>query len=118
MVCSDCWDAKRYNFVRNIDYLEIFMGIIRLKGHIDVPTDRLDAVTAALSEHIALTHEEDGCLYFSVAPSPDNETRFIVSEAFKSQEAFDFHQVRTQRSEWAKVTKGIERHFEIKEDSA
>lgn len=93
------------------------MGIIRLSGYLDVPLHRLAQVSEALPEHISLTHEEDGCIKFSVAPCPDVDGRFLVSEAFISQDAFDAHQMRTHKSDWAKITDGIERHFTITEDA-
>ncbi|GLQ34467.1 hypothetical protein GCM10007939_07500 [Amylibacter marinus] len=92
------------------------MSVIRVTGHIDVPSDRLSAVQEAMAEHISLTHEEEGCLFFSITPCPDVAGRFLVSEAFKSQEDFDQHQIRTHKSHWGKVTSGIARNFTIQED--
>ena len=58
------------------------MTEITLTGHIDVPADRLAAVTDALPTHIKLTLDEPGCLSFSVTPCPDVAGRFLVAERF------------------------------------
>ena len=55
---------------------------IRLTGHIDVPIDRLEEITAALPNHIALTRAEPGCQSFSVAADPKVSGRFLVEELF------------------------------------
>ncbi len=88
---------------------------ISLTGHIDVPMDRLDAVTAALPAHIALTRAEPGCLSFDVTPDPDVAGRFNVTECFVSRCAFEAHQTRMKSSLWAKVTAGIPRQYQITE---
>ncbi len=87
---------------------------IFLDGYIDVPPDRLDAVAAALPQHIALTHAEPGCLSFSVEPQDDYAGRFSVSEVFIDQAAFDAHQERMRASEWYAVTKGLSRTYTIR----
>ncbi len=90
------------------------MGKVYLTGHLEVPPDRIEAVTAALPAHIALTRAEPGCLAFSVAQSPDNPTHFLVSEIFANQSAFNAHQARTAASAWAKVTDGLLRHYFVR----
>lgn len=87
---------------------------IILTGHIDVPADRLDAVSAALPEHIRLTRAEPGCLAFDVTPDPDHPGRFRVSERFADQAAFEAHQTRARASDWARMTAGIPRNYEIR----
>lgn len=84
-----------------------------MTGHIDVPGDRLEAVKTALPIHVALTRAERGCLAFDVVPCPRTEHRFLVSELFVDQQAFDAHQTRTKQSGWAKVTAGIPRDYSI-----
>ncbi|WP_270730591.1 putative quinol monooxygenase [Shimia sp. Alg240-R146] len=88
---------------------------ISLTGHIDVPHDRLEAVTQALPTHIALTRAEPGCLSFDVIQDPQNPHRFHVSELFVTRAAFDAHQARTKASEWFAITKGIARSYQVKE---
>ncbi|WP_371168663.1 putative quinol monooxygenase [Aliiroseovarius sp. 2305UL8-7] len=88
---------------------------IVLTGYIDVPPDRLDEVTAALPAHIALTHQEPGCLEFDVTVDPIIPGRFNVSERFATRSDFDAHQARMKSSPWAKVTEGIPRQYEITE---
>ncbi|HLP68501.1 MAG TPA: putative quinol monooxygenase [Rhizobium sp.] len=87
---------------------------IYLDGHIDVPSDRREAVMAALPQHIALTRAEPGCLKFEVTVSESVAGRLDVSEVFVDQTAFDGHQTRTRASDWFKVTEGIQRHFTIR----
>ncbi|MCI2398412.1 putative quinol monooxygenase [Aliiroseovarius subalbicans] len=89
--------------------------MIRLTGHIDVPEDRLDAVTAALPAHVALTHAEPGCLTFEVTPDAAVPGRFIVSESFTNRAAFDAHQTRARTSPWAEVTAGLPREYVIED---
>lgn len=92
------------------------MGIIRLSGHIDVPPDRLAAVSAALPEHIRLTLAEPDCLGFDVTPDGTLPGRFQVRESFASRAGFDAHQARAGASVWARVTAGIPRDYQITED--
>ncbi len=89
--------------------------MIKLTGYIDVPADRLRAVTAALPDHIALTRAEPGCLSFEVTPDESLEGRFLVAETFVDQVSFDGHQTRTKTSPWAQVTDGIARSYHITE---
>jgi quinol monooxygenase YgiN len=86
---------------------------IRLTGHIDVPADRLASVEAALAEHIALTRAEPGCITFSVEPCDQVEGRFLVSELFRDQAAFDAHQARVKASDWGRISAGIPRNYDI-----
>ncbi|MGG7517286.1 putative quinol monooxygenase [Allorhizobium undicola] len=81
-----------------------------------MPEDRLAAVTAALPLHIELTRAEPGCLSFSVTLSNDAAGRFLVSEVFTDQAAFDHHQARTKASAWFKVTEGIPRDYVIRQE--
>jgi len=93
-------------------------GKVYLNGYVDVPEDRLEAVKAALPEHIALTRAEAGCISFEVMPSDLVPGRFIVAEIFENQAAFDAHQERAQNSNWFTVTKGIPREYSITVGSA
>lgn len=88
---------------------------IQLAGYIDVPLTRLPEITAALPEHIRLTRGETGCVSFDVTPDPDHAGRFNVSEVFINKVAFDLHQRRTADSDWALVSKGITRSYQIGE---
>ena len=86
-------------------------GNFCLEGHIDVPADRADAVEEALKEHIRLTREEPGCIYFKVNPCPDVKGRYLVSEAFVDEAAFAHHQQRAGNSDWTKASEGIPRDY-------
>ena len=88
-------------------------GTVTLTGYIDVPPDRMDDIQAALPAHISLTRAEPGCLSFDVSPCPEVKGRFLVSEAFVDQQAFDAHQIRARASDWAKVSDGIAREYSI-----
>lgn len=94
-------------------YGAILMHKVKLVGHLDVPEDRYTAVMAALPAHINLTRAEDGCISFEVTPCSTIEHRLIVNELFSNQITFDAHQKRTQASEWATITKDIDRHYTI-----
>lgn len=91
---------------------------IYLDGHIDVPTERLADVTAALPAHVALTRAEAGCLSFNVTPCATVPGRFLVSEVFSDRTAFDVHQERTRNSDWFAVTAGIPRDYTIRSGDA
>lgn len=89
------------------------MTKIHLQGYIDVPQDRLDAVSTALPVHISLTQDEPGCISFNVTSCPNVKGRYLVNEVFETQQAFDDHQSRTASSEWAKISNGLVRHYKI-----
>ena len=93
------------------------MGKVHLDGYLHVPADRIEAVNAALPQHIALTLAEPGCIAFAVIQNPLLPERFDVSETFADHAAFDRHQQRVQASAWAKVTSGLARHYTIRNDS-
>lgn len=86
---------------------------VYLRGQIQVPPSRIEQVRAALPDHIALTRAEPGCLSFEVVEDADKPGRFLVSEVFVDQDAFDAHQARTKQSSWATVTSGIPRDYAI-----
>lgn len=86
-------------------------GSFRLEGHIDVPYAQLEAVKAGLVDHIRLTREEEGCIFFNVDPCPKVSGRFLVSEAFVDEAAFKFHQERAGTAPWADVSKDIPRSY-------
>ncbi len=88
---------------------------IQLKGYMDVTPERIDAVTKAVGDHIALTRAEPGCLSFEVTPCPDVTGRFLVAETFADRAAFDHHQSRTSTSPWAEITAGLPRDYTITE---
>jgi quinol monooxygenase YgiN len=85
------------------------MGVIRLTGTLTCPPERLDAVHAALAEHIRLTRAEPGCEMFEVTETVTGV--FAVSERFTDHAAFEAHQTRTQASDWAVVSAGLPRDF-------
>lgn len=89
-------------------------GRVFLDGYVEVPPARLAVVTGALPDHIALTRAEPGCLAFTVTPSPDHPDRFLVSEIFADQAAFEAHQARGKGSAWAEITAGLSRHYTIR----
>ena len=92
--------------------------MIRLAGHIDVPAARLESIRAALAEHIALTRAEPGCIAFDVTEAQDVPGRFMVTELFTNQAAFDAHQTRAGASDWARISAGIPRSYHIEETEA
>ena len=91
------------------------MSKVVLKGHLIVSDADLSAVLAELPSHVDNTLQESGCLIFKVARDPDSINRFNVYEEFVDQAAFKAHQARVLDSDWARVTKHAERHYEIVE---
>mgnify|MGYP001252296610 CR=1 FL=1 len=92
-------------------------GRVFLDGYMEVPPERRAAVAGALPAHIALTRAEPGCLAFDVTPDPGDPGRFLVSEIFTGQAAFDAHQARAGSSAWAEVTAGLPRHYTIRTET-
>ena len=45
------------------DSLQLQPGNFRLEGHIDVPSECIGEVEAALHDHVKLTRAEPGCLF-------------------------------------------------------
>jgi quinol monooxygenase YgiN len=86
---------------------------VTLKGHIDVPADRLDQIRAGLVDHIRLTRAEPGCISFDVTEDPDISGRFNVAEEFTDSDAFRAHQTRAQGSDWAKISEGVPRDYTV-----
>ena len=86
---------------------------VTLEGYIDVPEPQRMTVRSALPTHIRLSRAEPGCLRFDVTEDADVTGRFHVSEAFIDAAAFKAHQTRAQASDWAKITAGIERHYQV-----
>lgn len=86
---------------------------ITLEGYITVPISELCRIKAELEIHKKLTLEEKGCIIFSVTQDKHEPTKFSVYEEFQSQEDFDFHQERVQRSNWGKVSANVKRSYHI-----
>jgi quinol monooxygenase YgiN len=89
------------------------MPKVTLQGYIIVGDSDLNAVIAELDTHKALTLAEQGCIVFRVIVDEVNKNKFNVYEEFVNQAAFDAHQARIKSSTWAKVTKDVERHYQI-----
>ncbi|MEJ8309752.1 antibiotic biosynthesis monooxygenase family protein [Agrobacterium larrymoorei] len=67
-----------------------------------------------LYRNVKLTRAEPGYLAFDVVLSDDIPGRYLVSEVFTDQEAFDAHQSRMKNSNWFTVTQGIPRDYTIR----
>ena len=91
------------------------MARILLKGHILVEEKDLAAVLQELRRHIELTRQEEGCLVFDVMQNSDNKNIFNVYEEFIDSAAFTLHQQRVANSAWGKVTRNVERHYQVTE---
>ena len=89
------------------------MSKIVLQGFIIVPESDIEVVKNELLTHKKLTLSETGCLIFEVTLDAVNPNRFNVYEEFVNQEAFNYHQLRVKSSTWGKVTKDVERHYQI-----
>ncbi len=90
------------------------MAKVILQGFIVVPDSELEVVKSELIVHKRLTLEEAGCLIFTVTQDEVNPHKFTVYEEFVDQEAFDNHQSRVKSSEWGKVTKNVERNYQVR----
>lgn len=84
---------------------------VTLTGQITVPPERRAAIRAALPDHIRLTRAEPGCLSFEVTETQPGH--FDVAERFVDADAFHAHQERAQASDWARISAGIPRDYQI-----
>jgi len=80
-----------------------------LSGTIRVPGCDLEAVHAALPEHIRLTLAEPGCVAFEVAEQSSGF--FLVHEVFQDEPAFKAHQERAVGSDWARASSRAVRDY-------
>lgn len=86
---------------------------VTLKGTLTCTSQKeLDRVLQGVEAHIVLTRAEAGCLSFEVIQS-DDPMVWTVSERFTDAAAFEAHQTRAGTSDWAQLTKGIARDYEI-----
>lgn len=83
-----------------------------LTGTMTCPSDRRDAVRAALPNHVDLTRAEPECLRFAVTETGPRV--FAADETFDDRAAFDAHQARGAASAWAIVTAGLPRDCVVK----
>ncbi len=90
---------------------------IHLNGYMDAPLDKFEEVKIAVQEHIALTRAEEGCISFEVSPCLNVNGRFLVAETFQNRAGLYHHQTRASQSEWAQITKGMPRTYEITEEA-
>jgi quinol monooxygenase YgiN len=74
--------------------------------------DQAAVVAEHLSDHVARTRAEPGCISFSVA-STDDPMVWQVNERFQDSSALKAHQDRVSGSAWGRVTEGIERRYAI-----
>ncbi|MGB8622268.1 MAG: putative quinol monooxygenase [Paracoccaceae bacterium] len=88
-------------------------GALHLSGTLTCTPEDLDAVLAALPEHIRLSRAEPGCLSFEVAQSAADPCVLEVSESFRNRAAFEAHQTRTRASAWWRVTAHVQRAFTV-----
>ena len=91
------------------------MSTVVLEGYIIVRESDLESIKNELTNHIKLTRDEVGCLEFIVNQDENDSFRFNVYEEFLSKEAFDYHQDRVRNSFWGKITKNVERHYQVSE---
>lgn len=89
------------------------MSKVVLSGFIIVPKQDLKTIKAELAQHIRLTRQEAGCIVFNVIQNEELSTRFDVYEEFVDQQAFEHHQKRVKQSNWGKLTKDVQRHYQI-----
>ena len=87
---------------------------VYLAGHMRVPESERSAVLAALSNHVALSRAEVGCLRFDVTQDETQPSKFHVLEVFASQQSFEVHKERSRESPWAAASKNCPSDYVIK----
>lgn len=60
-------------------------------AHYRTMPEHVDLVRTVLSGHAATSEQEPGCLTFRAHQNRDDPTRFVLYEAYATQEAFDEH---------------------------
>ena len=89
------------------------IGGVRLTGRLICRSEEeADVVRRHLSEHVALTLAEPGCLRFEIPPLGGGRA-WSVEELFVDEAAFRAHQRRMSDSEWGRATAGLERRYRI-----
>jgi len=91
--------------------LSTTLAMYVISGFADVPEADREAFKRGLPEHPRLTRAEPGCHYFEVKPHPKITGRYIVNEAFEDERAYKAHIKRTNRTEWAKITRNLKRSY-------
>ncbi len=89
--------------------------MVILTGYVIIPEEDLSAFQEAIVEHVRLTLAEPGCLNFTITPDAKDRCKFSIYEEFIDQAAFDHHQTRTARSDWAKITTNMQRFYSLME---
>ena len=90
------------------------MPRIALSGTLQCANEEeAELVRCHLAEHVRLTHDELGCLAFSVTETA-NPMVWQVEEEFRDEAAFEFHQRRVAASAWGVATEGITRDYVVK----
>ena len=82
-----------------------------ISGYVDVPEEDRADFARALPEHSRLTNAEKGCQYFKVRKHPKIKGRYLVNEAFDDEAAYKAHVKRTQKTQWAKITRNVKRSY-------
>lgn len=86
---------------------------VRLSGFLRCASmDEVAVVERHLTDHIALTRAEPGCLSFVVTQTADPLV-WRVEEAFADRAAFEEHQTRTRSSAWFAATAHIVRDYTV-----
>ena len=93
------------------------MAKVRVEGFLEVPSNRLGKVAAAIPDHIALTRAEPGCLDFTVSQDAIADDKFLLWGIFVDQTAFAQHQARAGSSPWGLVTAGLDHHYIVTADT-
>ncbi len=91
------------------------MGKVVVSGQIYVPLRSLDEIRRAIEIHVELSRAEEGCLMFDLIESLEEPGRFDLYEEFVDMNAFEQHKLRAETSEWAEVSKEVQRDFEVQQ---
>ncbi|WBU52329.1 putative quinol monooxygenase [Paracoccus sp. SCSIO 75233] len=84
-------------------------GQIALSGRlICVDSSQLLIVLSHLSDHIAASRAEPGCLFFDIAQT-DDPLIWQVEELYEDEAALKAHKARTAASIWAEKTAALTR---------
>jgi len=73
--------------------------------HVNVRPEKVEEFIKAMRENHKASVQESGNLRFDVLQEADNPCRFMVYEAYDSQEAVDFHKTTPHYIRWRDTVK-------------
>lgn len=84
-----------------------------IAGYLTAKPGKRDAFLAAARRHAEESRKEPGCIFFELAPLPDQPDRMLLAEAFVSDEAHRQHEDTEHMRELWKVMPDLLEHADL-----